>query len=128
MRKGDLAIARKTTAKPSRLERNILSCLDSHKAEDIVSINLIGKSDFADRMIVASGTSQRHVSSLADYVVHALKAAGHNHVAVEGKDGCDWVLVDGGDIVVHIFRPEMRRYYNLEKMWSVTVPELEAAY
>lgn len=80
-------------------------------------------------MVIASGTSARHVGSLADYVVEALKYAGYNNVPVEGKDSCDWVLVDAGDIVVHIFHPEARSYYNLEKMWSVTLPSLvEAAY
>ena len=82
-------------------------------------------------MIVASGTSARHVGALADYVVKALKDAGYETVPVEGKESCDWVLVDAGDVVVHIFRPEIRSYYNLEKMWSVNLPqpvELEAAY
>jgi ribosome-associated protein len=79
-------------------------------------------------MVVASGTSQRHVGALADHIVEALKKAGYQHVAVEGQDSCDWVLVDAGDIVVHIFRPEVRRYYNLEKMWSVELPHLEAVY
>jgi ribosome-associated protein len=129
--KGETAIATKTLfPKLSllQLERLILSSLDTHKAEDIVSIDLTGKSDFADRMVVASGTSARHVGSLADHVVEALKQAGYEHVPVEGKDSCDWVLVDAGDIVVHIFHPEARSYYNLEKMWSVSVPQLEVAY
>lgn len=91
-------------------------------------MNLEGKSDFADRMIVASGTSQRHVASLADCVVDALKKAGYNHVSVEGEDACEWVLVDAGNIVVHLFRPEARNYYNLEKMWSVSLPQVEVAY
>jgi len=72
-------------------------------------------------MIVASGTSSRHVASLADAVVSALEAAGYEHVPVEGKDGCEWVLVDAGDVIVHLFKPEMRSHYNLEKMWSVPV-------
>lgn len=110
----------------AQLEQIIFSSLDSHKAEDIVSIDLMGKSDFADRMLIATGTSQRHVSALADYVVDALKKAGYETVPVEGKESCDWVLVDAGTIVVHIFRPEMRGYYNLEKMWSVAMPQLEA--
>jgi ribosome-associated protein len=129
--KGETAIATKTLfPKLSllQLERLILTSLDTHKAEDIVSIDLTGKSDFADRMVVASGTSARHVGSLADRVVEALKQAGYEHVPVEGKDSCDWVLVDAGDIVVHIFHPDARNYYNLEKMWSVSVPQLEVAY
>lgn len=94
----------------------------------MVSIDLTGKSDVADRMVVASGTSARHVGSLADYIVQDLKKAGFESVPVEGKETCDWVLVDAGDVIVHIFRPEMREYYNLEKMWSVTLPQLEAAH
>ncbi len=113
----------------SQLERLILKSLDSHKAENVVSIDLIGKSDFADRMIVATGTSARHVSSLADHVVDVLKHSGFERVPVEGKEIGDWVLVDAGDIVVHIFRPEARTYYNLEKMWSVSAaPQVEAAH
>lgn len=110
------------------LEQRILNSLDRHKAENIVSIDLHGKTDFADRMIVASGTSARHVGALADYVVKALKDTGLEYVKVEGKENCDWVLVDAGDVVVHIFRPEIRHYYNLEKMWSVALPELEAVH
>ena len=111
-----------------QLERLILTSLDDHKAEDVVSINLTGKSDFADRMIVASGNSQRHVGSLATYVVEALKKAGYTSVPVEGQDSCEWVLVDAGNIIVHLFKPEARSYYNLEKMWSVALPQAEAAY
>lgn len=127
--KGETAIATKTLFPKislSHLERIILASLDTHKAEDIVSIDLTGKSDVADRMIVASGTSARHVGSLADHVAEALRKAGYEHIPVEGKEVCDWVLVDAGDIVVHIFRPEARSYYNLEKMWSVSLPTLEA--
>ena len=76
-------------------------------------------------MVIASGTSQRHVGSLADHVVEALKKAGYERIAVEGKELCDWVLVDAGDVVVHIFRPEVRSYYNLEKMWSVALPQTQ---
>jgi ribosome-associated protein len=79
-------------------------------------------------MIIASGTSQRHVGSLASRVVDALKSIGLNPIPVEGQDSCDWVLVDAGDIIVHLFRPETRRHYNLEKMWSVATPQLEATY
>jgi ribosome-associated protein len=72
-------------------------------------------------MIVASGTSSRHVASLADAVVEALESAGYEHIPVEGKDTCEWILVDAGDILVQLFKPEIRHYYNLEKMWSVPV-------
>ena len=94
----------------------------------MTSINVEGKSDFADRMVIASGTSARHVSSLADRVTDALKKAGLEHIPVEGKDTCEWVLVDAGNIVVHLFKPEARAYYNLEKMWSVSVSKVEAAF
>lgn len=82
-------------------------------------------------MVIASGTSARHVLSLADKVSEALKKAGYKHIPVEGKESCEWVLVDAGDIIVHLFKPEVRNHYNLEKMWSVVLPqqvELEAAY
>lgn len=102
-----------------QLERLIITSLDQHKAEDIVSIDLTGKSDVADRMIVASGSSARHVSALADHVSHALKQAGYDTVPVEGKDTCEWVLVDAGNIIIHLFHPHLRMLYNLEKMWSV---------
>lgn len=110
-----------------QIERLIVQLLDANKAEDIVSIDLAGKSDVADRMIVSSGTSQRHVGALAEHVVTGLKKAGYNHVPVEGRESCDWVLVDAGDVLVHIFRPETRQYYNLEKMWSVPAAQVEAA-
>lgn len=106
----------------SHLERLIIASLDARKAEDIISVDLSGKSDVADRMIVASGTSGRHIASLADAVVEALESAGYEHVPVEGKEGCEWVLVDAGDVIVHIFKPDVRHHYNLEKMWSVPVP------
>jgi len=79
-------------------------------------------------MIIASGTSSRHVGALANRVVDALKSVGLNPIPVEGEESCDWVLVDAGDIVVHLFRPEARRYYNLEKMWSVALPQIEAVH
>jgi ribosome-associated protein len=106
----------------------VLSSLDKLKAENIVSVDVTGKADFADRMVIASGTSQRHVASLADKVIEALKSAGYQHIPVEGKESGDWVLVDAGNVIVHLFRPEVRTYYNLEKMWSVELPQLEAAY
>jgi ribosome-associated protein len=79
---------------------------------------LIGKSSFADAMLVATGRSSRHVVALADHVVHALRDAGFAIPSIEGKDTGDWVLIDAGDVVVHLFRPEIRQFYNLEKMWS----------
>ena len=103
-----------------QIERLIFNALDTNKAERIVTVDLTGKSDVADRMVVASGTSTRHVGALAEYVVTALKHAGYDNVPVEGKESCDWVLVDAGDVVVHIFKPETREHYNLEKMWSAS--------
>lgn len=101
----------------------ITDTLDDRKAEEIVTIDLKNKADFADTMIIASGTSNRHVASLAQHVVDALKANGIE-AAVEGLESCDWVLVDAGNLIVHIFKPEARAYYRLEKMW--TVPSLAA--
>jgi ribosome-associated protein len=112
-----------------QLQRIILSSLDDLKAVDVVSINLVGKSDIADLMIVASGNSARHIGSLAHSVVDALKKAGFPTVPVEGDDGCEWVLVDAGDVIVHLFKPEARSNYNIEKMWSASMPKVvEATY
>jgi ribosome-associated protein len=102
----------------SSLEEMILTKLDSDKAEDIVLIDLTGKSPVADSMIVASGRSHRHVGALADHVLRALKDAGYGRARVEGLPGCDWVLIDAGDVIVHLFRPEVRTFYNIEKIWS----------
>ena len=92
------------------------------KAEDTVEIDLTGKTSIADTMIVTSGRSQRHVGSIADRVVQALKENGFPSPRVEGMPACDWVLIDAGDLLVHIFRPEVRSFYNLEKMWGVDRP------
>ena len=96
----------------------ILKRLDEMKAEDIVTIDLTGKSSIADSMVVASGRSSRHVGSVADDVVEHLKKSGLKQIRVEGQPHCDWVLIDAGDVVVHVFRPEVRDFYNLEKMWA----------
>ncbi len=101
------------------LETLILDSLDDDKAEDIVAIDLRGKSSVTDIMVVASGRSARHVSALADHLLRALKEAGRSSARIEGLQTCDWVLIDVGDIVIHLFRPEVRSFYNLEKMWSV---------
>jgi ribosome-associated protein len=93
------------------------------RREDVVVIDLRGKSSFADYMVIASGRSARQVGSMADHLTVKLKAAGVDGVAVEGAQVGDWVLIDGGDVVVHLFRPEIRRFYNLEKMWGITLPE-----
>ena len=86
-------------------------------AEDIAVLDLRGRTSIADHMVIATGKSSRQVGALADFVSRALKTAGQ-HVQTEGEPQCDWVLVDGGDIIVHLFRPEVRTFYNLEKMWS----------
>lgn len=96
----------------------ILEELDDDKAEDVVTIPLAGKSDIADHMVVASGRSARHVSAMADKVVRRLKDAGFGGAQVEGADAADWVLIDAGDVIVHLFRPEVRSFYNIEKVWS----------
>ena len=97
--------------------------LDENSAQDIIQIDIRGKSSVADFMIIASGRSNRHVSALSDYLLRALKELGHKDLGIEGLTGCDWVLVDIGDVIVHIFRPEVRVFYNLEKIWAVPLPE-----
>ncbi|MFI5011469.1 MAG: ribosome silencing factor [Hyphomicrobiales bacterium] len=99
-----------------------LSVLDDMKAEAVVDIDLTGKTTIADAMIIASGRSQRHVGAIADALVRAFKEAGHRVAGVEGLPLCDWVLIDAGDLVVHVFRPEIRAFYNLEKMWGQDRP------
>lgn len=100
------------------LDAIILATLDADKAEDLVTFDLTGKSSVADTMIIASGRSQRHVSALADHVMRRLKEAGHGRVRVEGLPNADWVLIDCGDTIVHLFRPEVRSFYNLERIWG----------
>jgi ribosome-associated protein len=92
------------------------------KAEDVVEIDLVGKTSIADTMLIASGRSQRHVGAIAERVMAVLKDAGFGTARVEGLPACDWVLIDAGDVVVHIFRPEVRGFYNLEKMWGADRP------
>lgn len=92
------------------------------KAEDTVEIDLVGKTSIADAMIITSGRSQRHVGSIADKLLQELKAKGFGNARVEGLPACDWVLIDAGDLLVHIFRPEVRHFYNLEKMWGADRP------
>jgi ribosome-associated protein len=105
----------------------VMAQLEDAKAEDIIAINLDGKTAIADNMVVASGRSNRHVGAIADQLVEKLKEAGHRHIRVEGMDQCDWVLVDAVDVVVHLFRPEVRSFYNLEKLWSEHSPQEPAA-
>ncbi len=100
----------------------VLARLDDDKAEDVVVIDLMGKSPLADTIIVASGRSARHVSALADHVQRSLKEGGFGKVQVEGLPQADWVLIDVGDVIVHLFRPEVRAFYQIEKIWSVDSP------
>ncbi len=88
------------------------------KAEDTVSIDITGKAAFADHMVVTSGRSNRHVGAVADNVIESLHKAGVKNLRVEGKKTCDWVLIDAGNVVVHVFRPEVRAFYDIEKMWA----------
>ena len=96
--------------------------LDDDKADDTVVIDLAGKTEIADFMVVASGTSQRHVGAMAEHLKENLKAAGLTGIAIEGETHCDWVLIDAGDVVVHLFKPEVRTFYNLEKLWGIAPP------
>lgn len=102
--------------------RLVLTGLDDMKAEDTVTIDLAGKSTIADTMVVTSGRSSRHVGSVADHVLDDLAKAGVRNARVEGMPHCDWVLIDAGDVIVHVFRPEARAFYNLEKMWAAGRP------
>ena len=95
--------------------------LDDDKAEDIAVIDLEGKTQIADYLVIATGTSQRHVGAMTDHIQRNLKTAGVKGIAIEGAPQCDWVLVDAGDVIIHLFRPEVRDFYNLEKIW--TAPE-----
>jgi ribosome-associated protein len=96
------------------------------KAENTVEIDLAGKTSIADTMIVTSGRSHRHVGAIADRVMQGLKDRGLGHPRVEGLPACDWVLIDTGDVLIHIFRPEVRGFYNLEKMWGADRPHERA--
>jgi ribosome-associated protein len=109
-------------ADPDRLLEIVLDTLDAQKAEDVVAIDLKGKTSIGDHMVVASGRSQRHVGAVADNLIQQLKDEGYGRARVEGLPQGDWVLIDAGDVIVHLFRPEVRDFYNLEKMWSADRP------
>jgi ribosome-associated protein len=104
-------------------KRIILNTLDSNKALDIVSIDLANKSSIADYMIIASGTSSRHIQALSEQVLEKFKISGIKNCKIEGKESNDWKLIDGIDVIVHIFNPEKRKFYELEKMWSELIPK-----
>ena len=110
----------------SFIKDNIEKILDDNKALNIKSINLKNKSYIADYMIIASGTSSRHLQSLSEILVSELKKIGLNNCRIEGKDSNDWKLVDTQDVIVHIFHPEKRNFYDLEKMWSEEIPKEKA--
>ena len=110
------------SADPGRLLKVVTDTLDGAKAQDVVVIDLKGKTSIGDHMVIASGRSQRHVGAVADHLIKALKDEGYGRARVEGLPQGDWVLIDAGDVIVHLFRPEVREFYNLEKMWSADRP------
>ena len=108
------------------IKNNIEKILDDNKAQNITSIDLKNKSYIADYMVIASGTSSRHLQALSEILVIQLKKLGLNNCRIEGKDSNDWKLVDAQDVIVHIFHPEKREFYDLEKMWSEETPKEKA--
>ena len=108
------------------IKNNIKKILDNKKAQNIISINLKNKSYIADFMVIASGTSSRHLQSLSEILVGELKKLGIENCRIEGKDSNDWKLVDAHDVIIHIFHPEKREFYDLEKMWSEEIPKERA--
>ena len=111
-------MARASLGKSEQTLETVLETLNEEKAEDVVKISLAGKSEMADHMVVASGRSSRQVSSISEKIVDSLKADLGILCKVEGKEAGDWVLIDAGDVIVHLFRPEVREFYQLEKMWA----------
>ncbi len=107
------------------LLETIIECLDDAKSENIVTIDLVGKTTIADAMVVASGRSKRHVSAIADQLIRRLKETGLKSLKIEGQSVGEWVLLDVGDVIVHVFQPEIREFYNLEKMWSAERPDVQ---
>ncbi|MGJ8529952.1 ribosome silencing factor [Maritalea sp.] len=100
----------------------VSTVLEDAKAEDTVLIDIREKSSLADYMVVTTGRSNRHVGAIADQLQRAMREAGLGRPKSEGLQQCDWVLVDGGDVIIHVFRPEVREFYNIEKMWSADFP------
>ena len=99
----------------------VQASLEDDKAEEVVVIDLAGKTEIADFMVIATGNSKRQVGAMADHLQRKMKATGLKGIALEGLVNCDWVLIDAGDVIVHLFRPEVRDFYNLEKMWTTPV-------
>jgi ribosome-associated protein len=114
------------TSKSEPLLSRILTSLDEDKAEDIVTVDLTGRSSLCDAIVIASGRSQRHVAAIAEHLARKLKETGYGTAHIEGLTQGDWVLIDAGDFIIHIFRPEVRTYYDLEGMWSVDERGLRA--
>ena len=112
--------------KVAEIKNNIEKILDDNKAQSITSINLKNKSYIADYMIIASGTSSRHLQALSEILINELKILGISDCRIEGKDSNEWKLVDAHDVIIHIFHPEKRKFYNLEKMWSEEIPKEKA--
>jgi ribosome-associated protein len=126
-RKKTARTAKKTAASEADGAEDLLLCrivksLEDDKAEDVVTVPLAGRSSLADALVIASGRSARHVTSIAEHLARRLKEAGYGTRPVDGAGSGDWVLVDAGDVIVHVFRPDVRRYYDLEGMWSVPEP------
>ena len=105
------------------LKETILKILDNNKALDVISIDLANKSSMADYMIIASGTSSRHIQALSEQVLQKFKNSGIKNCKIEGSDSSEWKLIDGIDLIVHIFNPEKRKFYELEEMWSELIPK-----
>lgn len=121
---GDVLPRGKTKKKLLKL---VLECLADAKAEDVESIDLKGKTSITDQLVITSGRSHRHVGAIADQLSQMLRSEGYGRARVEGLPHCDWVLIDIGDLIVHIFRPEVRGFYNLEKLWSIDISKEQLA-
>ena len=121
------AAALKAPSDADKTLKLILSRLDDMKAEETVTIDLRGKSAFSDYMVVTTGRANRHVGAIAENVTKALKENGIKNLHVEGMPNCDWVLIDSGDVIVHVFRPEVREFYNLERLWTQSPATVKAA-
>ena len=117
-----------TKASAAALLAQVVHIMDEAKAENIVTIDLAGKSQIGDYMVIASGRSDRHVGAIGDQLQRKLKEFGIGRVRVEGLETCDWVLIDVGDVIIHVFRPEVREFYKLEKMWSSDRPGEDIAH
>jgi len=126
--KGEKIIGTGTATRTSSqdLLRLVEKSLDDDKAIDPVTIDLTGKTSFADVMVIATGSSQRHIATMAEHLLERLKRAGYKGVRAEGAGQSDWVLIDAGDVIVHLFKDEVRQFYDLEKLWGAALPEAPA--